>query len=250
MATTERLLSDLRPIIGESYTEGLRQLLADFRALDVIGRERIEAKLRRAMPNPSEISATLREAVFARDFATHGAQVTIEPHGGKGPDLGVSSGDAYANVEIKRLRAEIRDRSTEEDLEAWWEDEHDPRSHPASRDRITERVRAVIQGANAQLIHGEANLIVLSDWSVDVARGNYRRATQDLDEEIASNGTYSRIGAVQYVSNWHLQKNTYFWVNQHAELSIPAEIMAIARSAAAAREADAARAMQRMIEES
>lgn len=194
------------------------------------GFDKFVSKLERASGTGSEFAGTLREGVYARYFSRAGAHVTFEPEGSKGPDLCVVVAGANANIEIKRLlEGEILQPT---DLEAWYRDETEDDFDPGGRDRWTDKVRGVITDAASQLVKNEANVVVVSDWSMTGTRGNFRRAVQLLLAEIIENGTYGRISAVQYDANFLGQTNSYLWANPSADVTLPREVVEMLRLAA------------------
>lgn len=212
--------------IRASDVEGLVRALDE---LDVHGVERFVAKLGKAVKTSAELNGVLREGVYARQFAECGAKVTFEPKGPKGPDLGVQFHSAYANIEIKRL-LDGEPFRVATDVTDWYEDETDPNFSPAGPDSLTDKVLGVIADANSQLVVDEPNMILLSDLSIGVTTGNFRRAIESLQEEIASNGTYGRISAVQYDSNFLGVSGTYLWLNQGAAVPLPSEVAELLRA--------------------
>jgi hypothetical protein len=182
----ERLKARVEEQYGGERAGGVRELLSDLDLLGVKGLEKFLSKLERALTSNNEFYATLREGVFARYLARNGAVPEFEPKGAKGPDLGIESGASYANLEIKRLLDGDALVGTD-DLESWYRDETDPSFEPEGVDRLADKVRGVVTDATKQLIFGEPNVIVLSDWSVSVTRGHFRRAIESLEEEIATN---------------------------------------------------------------
>lgn len=132
----EHLWEALRPNVVTKYgterADHIAQLLTAMNELHVRNLDVYLSKLERAPLGSDEFSATLREGVYARDFASRSnVVVAIEAHGGRGPDLGVAVGGVPVNVELKRLTG--GSRSHAESLEDWYLDEIDPEARPCSR---------------------------------------------------------------------------------------------------------------------
>jgi hypothetical protein len=228
-----KLVESLTSRFEAARADHVRRLLTDLLASQVGGLDRFIKKLERSvgLDDTSEFNGTIREGVYARYLARNGGRPTFEPQGATGPDLGVEVKTAVTNLEIKRL-LDSPVLSPTEDLESWYNDETDSTFDPGGQDRLTDKLRAIMIDAAKQLVRGEPNIVVLSDWSVSVTRGNFRRAIELLQEEIALNGTYGRISAVQYDSNWLQATNTYLWLNPSAEVLLPEPIVELLESVA------------------
>jgi hypothetical protein len=228
----------LRPGVVTEYgtdrTDHVAQLLTAMTDLRVRNLDVYLSKLERAPLGSDEFAATLREGVYARDFASQSSVVvTVEPHGARGPDLGVEVDGVPVNVEIKRLTE--GDRSRGESLEDWYQDEFDPEARPSSREWVTRKLADVIRAASSQLVEGELNVIILADFSAAVGRQNFIHATEDLAAEIELNRTYGRVNLVQYDANFSGPVNNYLWANARAKVPMPPEVQRFFRARAAAR---------------
>jgi hypothetical protein len=222
---------------GAEKASHVHQLLSDLSIAKVGGFEKYVSKLERALGTGSEFAGTLREGVYARFLSRAGGKPTFEPKGNKGPDLGIDVREAHANLEIKRL-LEGEATKRDSDLETWHRDETEEDFEPGGADRLTDKVLGVITDAARQLVPGEPNVVILSDWTLGVTRGNFRRAMELLSAEVAENGTYGKITAIQYDSNFLGATNAYLWINPGADVPLPDEIAAVL-GAASSLKADA-----------
>jgi hypothetical protein len=75
-------------------------------------------------------------------------------------------------------------------------------------------------------------VVVLSDWPPGITRGNFRRAVDALEEEIATNGAYRQVSAVVYDSNNDLGDMTLTWLNPSATVALPESIRRVLDAAA------------------
>ena len=198
------------------------------------------------MLGSDEFRSTLREGVYARDFASHAnVVVTIEPHGGRGPDMAVAVGGVPVNVEIKRLTEGPSMHA--ESLEDWYLDEFDADARPPSREWVTLKVLNVIRRASAQLIEGELNAVILADFSAAVGRQNFIHAIEDLAKEIDLNDTYGRVNLIQYDANFSGPVNNYVWVNTHADVPVPPEVVSFFQVRATDRSRESNQQLERIV---
>lgn len=222
----EKLVAKLESHYGRSKAEAVRSLLRDLDGLGARGTHKLVAKLERSLKSEREFLATFREGAYARSLARAGAIPEFEPKGGKGPDLQIEFDGCWTNIEIKRLLdgGQLNWISVPD---VWYNDETDPEFVPTGDDKATNKVRAVIAEATKQLICGEPNVVLLRDFSAGVTRGNFRRAVESLVDEIASNGTYGRISAVQYDSNAIVGSASDYllWCNPRADVPLPDSVV-------------------------
>ena len=68
------------------------------------------------------------------------------------------------------------------------------------------------------------NAIILSDWSITVARQNVFRALEDFVQEILANATYGRVNIIRYDANLmasQMSQTSFVWLNPRPSVILP-----------------------------
>ena len=184
----------------EIWSKRVTRFAAELRRLGVRKIDVWLAKLLRAVATPAEFRGILAEGWYGWQLAKGGAAVVFEPNGAAGPDLGVRVAGEHLLFEIKRMLAIPGSDNAE--LQDWYENEASPNAVARGKERPTLKVLDRVKSAKTQLTDGEANFIILHDFSLDVTRSHFLDAMASLLQEANDQGTYRSLAGVYYHSTF------------------------------------------------
>jgi hypothetical protein len=124
---------------------------------------------------------------------------------------------------VKRL---IRTAGQDEDSpQDWMQNEYGGGLPVAGSGRRTLKLIDVIKSAQAQLVDGKPNLVIIADFSPAATRNHFRDAMEAIDHEIADNTTYASLSAVLYESLSVFippdEPRYMLWLNRYARPELP-----------------------------
>ncbi len=134
----------------------------------------------------------LAEVRYALVFAGLGFEVSIEPHGKKGPDLGIARGEDLTVVEVKRFRtvyegpSAVSPDSVPEILPLYGDPQRDIRK---AREKIQDKLRQ---------LQSEAGIIALWNDDGDLEELEAREAIAELIAD-AAHGVLALPSGLQFV---------------------------------------------------
>ena len=204
--------------LGEQST--MLQMRERLIALGVDGVDRWLKVLERYREGSDQFEDILAQGPFAREFATRGLAVEMNPMGKRGPDLLLPALSTY--VEVLRLPPRETDLPLEspgDTLEAY------------GAENASETITAVIakklsQGQN--LPNGSSYLVAVRSDSTTFEDIEIEGAVSDMMEEAAGRGaTYSWLGGVLFNDDWFRGREVTGWIlweNTNANQPLPGAI--------------------------